>query len=312
MRPMLATKGLHLPGGADAGQWAHEVKWDGVRLLTDVSSGAAQPRVTTRNGNSVGAAWPELRTPAMGGRDLLVDGEIIALDEAGRPNFGVLAERMHARSPASVARLAARIPATYMVFDVMRLDGRDLTGLPWHERRDLLTSLDLGEVGWQVPPTYDDAAMLLEATRQQGLEGIVSKRISSRYEAGVRSAHWLKFAHRARVSVVVGGWRPQEGTTHRLAALLVGEPTADGLVYRGRVGSGISAAASRALADLLADRTVAASPFAEVPKADAVGTTWVEPFLVVDVESLGRSRSDKLRQPSYQGMRPDLTPEDLS
>lgn len=310
MLPMLATKGLRVPGaGLDAGQWVHEVKWDGVRILAG-TAGAGAVRLSTRNGNDVTVTWPDVVGDP--GRDLLVDGEVIALDEDGRPNFGVVAERLHVRSAAKAARMADRVSATYMVFDVMRLDGQDLSGLPWEERRAALEGLDLSALGWQVPPTYDDGEMLLEATRAQGLEGIVSKRVTSRYEAGVRSRNWLKFAHRVRASVVVGGWRPQEGTTHRLAALLVGEPGPDGLVYRGRVGSGLSGAASRALAARFAGRELAASPFVdEVPRLDAQGTTWVEPFLVVEVESLGRSRGDKLRQPSFQGVREDLSPADL-
>ncbi|MGN0065557.1 MAG: non-homologous end-joining DNA ligase [Nocardioides sp.] len=311
MLPMLATKGRHVPGsGLDAGQWAHEVKWDGVRILGESGADGAW-RLTTRNGNDVTQTWPDVLSLAPS-RDLVVDGEVIALDEAGRPNFGVVAQRLHVRSRATAARMAAQVPATYMVFDLLRLDGRDLTGRPWEERREALESLDLPSHGWQVPPTYDDGEMLLQATAAQGLEGIVSKRVSSRYEPGARSANWLKFAHRTTTSVVVGGWRPQEGTDHRLAALLVGEPTPDGLVYRGRVGSGIGGAASRMLSEVLAGRTLSSSPFAdEVPRMDAQGTTWVEPFLVVEVASLGRSRGDKLRQPSYQGVRTDLEPTDL-
>jgi len=111
---------------------------------------------------------------------------------------------------------------------------------------------------------------------------------------------------------VVGGWRPQEGTSDRLAALLVGETTPEGLLYRGRVGSGIGGKQSRLLTEALAGHEVAASPFAdEVPRVDATGTHWIEPFLVVDVDTHGRGHQ-RLRQPSYRGVRTDLTPEDLT
>ncbi|MDO3403665.1 ATP-dependent DNA ligase, partial [Mycolicibacterium neoaurum] len=130
-------------------------------------------------------------------------------------------------------------------------------------------------------------------------EGIVSKRLTSRYVAGQRTQSWLKFAHRHRGTFVVGGWRTQEGTSDRLAALLVGEVTADGLLYRGRVGSGISGAVSRQLAELVAPLARADSPFDdEVPKVDARGTFWVEPVLVVDVDTHGLGY-ERLRQPSY-------------
>ena len=307
MLPMLATKGDHVPTG---GEWLHEVKWDGVRMLADTRDGSRTARLTTRNGNDATVAWPDLASSPMAGRDLLVDGEVIGINAAGVPDFAVIQERMHVRSAATAARLATKVPVTFMVFDVMRLDGRDLTGLPLTERREVLEGLDLG--GWQVPPTYDDGPMLRDATLEQGLEGIVSKRLSSRYEPGVRSRHWLKLAHRHRFSFVVGGWRPQEGTRDRLASVLVGEPTADGLLFRGRVGSGIGGAASRLLAAALAGREVAASPFADqVPAVDAKGTFWVEPFLVVDVDSLNKMPVKRLRQPSYRGIRNDIGPDDL-
>ena len=314
MRPMLATKGTSVPVGEE---WAHEVKWDGVRILADTrrgTAGGAPTRFTSRNGNDVTVAWPDLAESPLGDRDLLVDGEVIALNEQGLPDFRVLQDRMHVRKAASAMRLADRVPATFMVFDLLRLDGVDLTDRPLEERRARL--LDLGLTGWQVPASYDDGLMLHDATLQQGLEGIVSKRRSSRYTFDARSPHWVKLAHRHRLSYVVGGWRPTEGTTRQglsgLGALLVGEPTADGLLYRGRVGSGIGAKASAALAEVLAPHARTSSPFAdEVPRVDARGTHWVEPVVVVDVDTHHTSRAQRLRQPSYQGIRSDLTPEDV-
>jgi bifunctional non-homologous end joining protein LigD len=307
--PMLATAGTHVPTGEE---WCHEVKWDGVRALATVSHSTGSVRLTSRNGNDITGAWPELTTPPTVGTrgDLVVDGEIIALNDRGVPDFRVLAERIHVRKATAVARLAERVPATYMAFDLLRLDGEDLTGKPLAERRARLAALDLGGSGWQVPSTYDDGPMLFDATRSQGLEGIVSKRRDSRYRPGERTHHWLKFAHRHRASYVVGGWRPQTGGTH-LAALLVGQPTADGLLYRGRVGSGIGPKQSRVLAEAVASLARATSPFAdEVPRVDAQGTTWLEPVLVVDIDTHG-SGYERLRQPSYQGLRSDLTVADL-
>jgi bifunctional non-homologous end joining protein LigD len=198
-----------------------------------------------------------------------------------------------------------------MVFDVMRVDGKDVSDQPLGERRRILRGLGLEHSTWQVPDAYDDGPMLHEATLQQGLEGIVSKRLTSRYVFGQRTRNWLKFAHRHRRSYVVGGWRPQEGTTDRLAALLVGEPTEQGLVYRGRVGSGIGGAVSRQLTQLVTPLTRSDSPFDdEVPVVDARGTFWVDPVLVVDVETHGVGYQ-RLRQPSYRGLRSDLKPGDL-
>jgi bifunctional non-homologous end joining protein LigD len=310
MRPMLATKGTHVPTGVE---WVHEVKWDGVRVLTDTAAGRdGRARMWSRNGNDVTIAWPEISLPPLGDRDLLVDGEIIALNERGLPDFRVLQDRMHVRRATAAERLATTVPATYMVFDLLRLDGRDLTDEPLERRRDLLEELGLDST-WQVPATYDDGPMLFDATKEQGLEGIVSKRRSSRYVFGIRTPHWLKFAHRLNATYVVGGWRPQEGTTSGdLAAVLVGEPTPQGLLYRGRVGSGIARTASRRLTALLAPLERPHSPFDdEVPRVDARGTHWVEPVVVVEVESHQTARNQRLRQPSFRGVRTDLTLADL-
>jgi bifunctional non-homologous end joining protein LigD len=314
MRPMLASPGDHVPVG-DA--WTHEVKWDGVRMLAEVPAGSTDGSgilLTTRNENVATTAWPDV-TAVGPDRDLLVDGEIIGLNAEGLPDFRVLGERIHVRG-AAAARLAARVPATYMVFDLLRLDGRMLLDRPLTERRALLEKLAGEGVlgGWQLPASYDDGRMLLEATRQQGLEGVVSKRLDSIYRPGERTNAWRKFAHRFRGSYVVGGWRPQTGTTDRLGSLLVGEVTPEGLLFRGRVGSGIGPRESAPLKALLTAR--ATSPFADqVPRLDAVGTHWVEPLVVVDIDTHGRppapGRDGRLRQPSYQGVRTDLSPADL-
>jgi bifunctional non-homologous end joining protein LigD len=313
---MLATAGTHVP---DSEGWVHEVKWDGIRLLAEVTTASASERVrlTTRNENNATIAWPELVEDTRElPQDLLVDGEVIALNERGLPDFRVLGERMHTRDPRKAARFASTVPATFMVFDVLRLDGKDLMGRPWTERRRVLERLAQdGALGrWQVPPTYDDGRMLHEATLAQGLEGIVSKQASAIYIPGVRSKAWLKFPHRFRASYVVGGWRPQEGTSDRLAALLVGEMTAEGLLYRGRVGSGITSRHSALLSELLTPS--ASSPFAdEVPREDSRGTRWTEPTVVVEVEThgvaTGLASGGRLRQPSYQGVRNDVAPQDL-
>ena len=304
MRPMLATKTDRVPSGDE---WAHEVKWDGMRILADVGEGRV--RLTSRNDNDVTRSWPDIATFETD-RDLLVDGEIIALNDDGAPDFRVLQERIHVSGTAAVARLVESRPVTYMVFDLLRLDGRDLTAEPLAARRELLLEA-LDGSAWQVPPSYDDGAMLLDATAAQGLEGVVSKRLSSRYTFDRRSPHWLKLAHRHRASYVVGGWRPQEGTSDRLAALLVGEVTPDGLAYRGRVGSGIGAREGRLLAGRVHDLGRASSPFVdEVPRVDAVGTHWLDPVLVVDVDTHGHGHQ-RLRQPSYRGLRDDLEPGDL-
>ena len=180
------------------------------------------------------------------------------------------------------------------------------------ERRAALAGLGLGESTWQVPAAYDDGLMLMTATEQQGLEGIVSKRRASRYHPGRRSADWLKFPHRATGSYVVGGWRRETDSQTRLGAVLVGEPTTGGLRYRGRVGSGIAGKAGQRLLDVLRPLEAATSPFVdEVPKVDALGTTWLVPEVVVEVAALGFTPAGRLRQPAFLGVRADLTPEEV-
>lgn len=309
MRPMLATSGDRQQQVPGTDQWTHEVKWDGMRILAETTRSGV--RLASRNERDVTVSWPDVARPVEDGRDLLVDGEVICLDGSGRPDFRTLQQRIHISSAGAASRRAATVPATYMVFDLLRLDGAWLLDQPLARRRELLAGIDLAGTGWQVPDVFDDGAMLLEATRQQQLEGIVSKRLDSRYRPGERSSDWLKFAHRPRTSYVVGGWRPQRGSTDRLGALLVGEMTPDGLVYRGRVGAGVGPASGRRLAALLVGTERASHPFGtDVPAEDADTTTWVEPRLVVDVESLGLT-GERLRQPSFKAVRTDLTPDDL-
>ncbi len=306
MRPMLASRGTAVPGGAE---WIHEVKWDGMRVLVEVTDGRL--RIWSRNENDVTVSFPELGGLVELGHDVLLDGEVVALGD-GTPSFAALADRMHVRSASRASALATTNPVTLLVFDLLTLDGRDLTGSPLSERRALLESLELADVAWQVPAVYDDGLMLMEATAQQGLEGVVSKKLSSRYHFDRRSKDWLKFPHRPSGSYVVGGWRLETDSTTRIGAVLVGEPTPEGLRYRGRVGSGIAGKAGQRLLQVLGPLATEDCPFLdEVPRVDAVGTTWVRPEVVVEVQSLGLTGAQRLRQPAYQGVRADLTPDDL-
>ena len=307
MRPMLASRGTTVPTGDE---WVHEVKWDGMRVLADVTPGSL--KLLSRNENDVTVSFPELFGLASLNRDLLLDGEIVALAD-GIPTFAALADRMHVRNARKAQALVLSNPVTLIVFDVLRLDGEDLTGEPLWVRRTRLESLGLNGVHWQVPATYDDGRMLLEATERQGLEGVVSKKRSSRYHFGRRSKDWLKFPNRPVLSFVVGGWRFETDSASRLGAVLAGEPTPQGLSYRGRVGSGIAGREGPRLMEILAPLRSDTSPFCdEVPRIDALGTTWLRPEVVVDIQSLGVTRGGRLRQPSYQGVRTDLVPGDLS
>jgi bifunctional non-homologous end joining protein LigD len=308
MRPMLATVADSVPTG-DA--WVHEVKWDGMRVLVDVHEG--EVTLWSRSERDVTAAFPELQALGEDYDDMLLDGEVVALDD-GRPSFHALTERMHVTRPRQAQRLAATRPVTLMVFDLLRLFGADLTAQPWSARRELLERLDLSGRSWQVPAVHDDGPGLLAATAEQGLEGIVSKRRSAPYSAGRRSPDWRKTAHRTTHSVVVGGWRREVGSGDRLGAVLVGLPDgAGGWRYAGRVGSGLAGSAGAALARRLRPLERATSPFSdEVPAIDADGTTWLDPVVVIEVRALELTGQHRLRQPAYLGVRTDLTPADLA
>ena len=307
MRPMLATRGTRVPSGAE---WLHEVKWDGMRVLVEVRGGRL--RIWSRNENDVTVSFPELHDLAAAvGHDVLLDGEVVAFAD-GIPTFGALADRMHVGSARRAALLAQSNPVTLLVFDLLSLDGEDLTGRPLSDRRAALEELGLAGAHWQVPAAYDDGAMLMHATAQQGLEGVVSKKRASRYVPGRRTPDWLKFPHRDTTSYVVGGWRLEIDSTSRIGAVLVGEPGPEGLLYRGRVGSGIAGKTGQRLLDVLGPLAADTSPFSDtVPKVDAQGTTWVRPEVVVDVACLGLTPGGRLRQPSFIGVRADLLPEDL-
>jgi bifunctional non-homologous end joining protein LigD len=308
MRPMLASQGTAIPSGP---QWVHEVKWDGMRVLADVDE--SRLALLSRNGNDVTTSFPELDILAGPGMpdDMLLDGEVISL-VSSLPSFSALAERMHVSDVRKARRLAAKAPVTFMVFDLLRLYGVDLTSRPMAERRSALERIGLGGTSVQLPPTYDDGAALQVATLEQGLEGIVSKRLSSTYNPGRRSPDWLKFAHRMSISVVIGGWRTETGSAHRLGAVLVGTPTPQGLLYLGRVGSGLAGKEQERVLAALRDLKAESSPFAdEIPTVDALGTTWVRPEVVVDVQALELSAQGRLRQPAYRGLRPDLSLADL-
>jgi len=304
VEPMLATPAAvsgALPRGPD---WVFEVKWDGVRVLADVHAGRA--RLTSRNERDVTPAYPELAGLAQLG-DALLDGEVVLMD-TGRPSFAALAERMHVRDARRALALAAARPVTYLVFDLLRHDGHDLTSVPFTERRAVLDTLEL-PAHVQVSPLYDDGEDLWRVTAAHGLEGVVAKRRGAPYRPGRRSSDWVKSAHRRTRTAVVGGWRPESTGTGRLGAVLLGAPDASGaLRYLGRAGSGLGGAAARAMRDLLATHERSTSPFVDdVPSLDARGTVWVDPVVLVDTLYLVRTPGGRLRQPVVRGVRTDTT-----
>jgi bifunctional non-homologous end joining protein LigD len=302
--PMLATPG-ELPVGAG---WGYEFKWDGVRAIASVVDGAA--RFYARSGTEITAAYPELAGLGQAVAGAVVDGEIVVLDDAGRPSFVALAERMHVRDAAKAAQLAAARPVTYMIFDVLRLYGADLCGRTYAHRRSTLETLMLNGDHWLTPPSFSDGAATRAAADEYRLEGVMAKRLNSVYRPGSRTPDWIKYKIDQTAEFVVGGWRPGART---IGALFIGVPAGGALVYRGRVGGGISAASERALLAALRPLVADASPFAaEVPRAEAKDATWVRPELVIEVKYGQQTPDGKLRFPRFLRIRPDLNPEDVA
>ena len=327
MRPMLATHSP-VPGLVPAGdEWVHEVKWDGIRLIADVVDGDLTLR--NRNGVDVTVTYPELHGARHLPDDVVLDGEVVAVTASGVANLASLAPRMHQRNPARVARIAAVTPARFMVFDVLRMDGREVVGLPLEQRRDLLERLDLESngPGWQVPPQYEDGDLLSQATLAQGLEGVISKRRGSIYQPGVRSPDWVKVPHRAEFVGVIGGWVPETENDRRMGALWIGHPhdeqtfAEDGLLYPiTRAGSGLGHRERDQLLQVLRSIEIDTCPFVPAPQGpDARRARWVEPILCVQVRFLGRDGgftragslnagdAGQLRQPVLRRLRPDVT-----
>ncbi|MEA2211316.1 MAG: bifunctional non-ous end joining protein LigD [Solirubrobacteraceae bacterium] len=303
--PMLADACAELP--RDESRWGFEVKWDGVRAIAYVKPGRL--RLESRNLREITDGYPEVRglLRDLGMREAVFDGELITFDEHGRPSFERLQRRMHVTSPSAVRRLAASTPVVYVIFDLLYLDGHDVMAQPYGERRAALEGLELGGPAWRVPAAHaGQGRALLSATESQGLEGVVAKRLDSRYEPGRRNGAWLKIKHTRRQELVVGGWLPGEGRRrNRIGALLMGYQAEDGrLRFAGRVGTGFTERTLEQLGSVLAPLETSASPFDPPPKLPR-NAVFVRPELVAEVEFREWTSEGVMRAPSFKGLRGD-------
>ncbi len=304
--PMLASPGT--PGSMDSEDWVFEMKWDGIRAIAEVRDGAV--RLTSRTGRDITAEYPELSELAscLGG-DGRVDGEIVALDEAGRPSFSLLQQRMHLTRPAEVAAARARVPVHYLVFDVLGREQASLLTTRYEQRRAVLEEFVQAGRHVHVPPLFDVSVHeALEISAELGLEGIIGKRRTSVYRPGTRSRTWLKVKHRASQEVLVVGWRP--GLNGRgIGSLLIGVHDDGGtLAYAGRVGSGLTGQQLDLIAGRL-DGLGRIAPTAEgVPPDVLADARWVEPVLVGEVTFSERTPAGILRHPVWLGLRDDKDP----
>jgi bifunctional non-homologous end joining protein LigD len=312
IKPMLATPG-ELPTGRLEDTWAFEMKWDGVRAVTYVDRGSV--RVMTRNDRNVAATYPELRrlADALGSRRVVLDGEIVALDARGRPSFGELQARMHVQRPDR--SLLARVPVSYLVFDVLHLDGASLLNAAYDDRRAALDELALDGPHWATPPAFQgDGQAALAASEAQGLEGVLAKRRDSVYQPGRRSRSWIKVKHVRTQEVVIVGWQPGAGRrAGGVGSLLLGVHDDQGrLVYAGHVGTGFTNLMLEDLAARLRPLERKTSPLAdEVPRGQARDARWVTPRLVGEVAFTEWTKDGRLRHPSWRGLRPDKSADEV-
>ncbi len=321
LRPMKAVSATTLPSGG--GRWSYEVKWDGMRVITVVADGNVT--AWSANGADATARFPELQAlaePLAGHGRIVLDGEVVAPDPTtGRPDFGRLQPRIQAGSAAAIARIAAEVAVSYVVFDILELDGRPLLDEPQAVRRALLEdTLDPGP-GWFVAATQDDGDALLAAVEAQGLEGVIAKRADCRYEPGRRSPGWVKVKVRRQQELVVGGWLPGTGARGAtFGALLVGyhdPPATDGrdagpLRYAGRVGTGFRDPVLRALRARLDAAAVDTCPFDPPPPREVERQArWVQPSMVVEVAHAEWTADGVLRHPSYLGERTDKAADEV-
>ena len=272
-------------------QWVFELKWDGIRCLLSVDDG--EVRLHSRAGNEMTARYPEIATGAFPDR-LVVDGEIVALDEAGNPSF----ERLQGRMNVAVAM--PHLPVSLVVFDVLH-SGDSLVNLPLEERLARLDDLELPYPCIIADRFETDPAQLWDFVQARRLEGMVAKRLGSTYQPGVRSPDWRKIGNFSQVRAVVGGFTPGSGgRAQTFGSLLLGLWEADGLRWIGAVGSGFDEPALRAIRGALDEMSIADSPFLDdtgIPRP----ATWVSPQLVAVVRYKQWTRAGRLRAPSFKG-----------
>jgi len=303
IEPMLAKLVKKPPTPDDA--WGFEFKWDGIRAEAYVDGGRV--RLLSRSGENVTARYPEVHAMgrALGSKEVILDGEVVALDDKGRPSFEEIQQRMGLTSETEIRRKMKEVPVTYMIFDVMWQDGHALLKETYVERRKKLEALKLKGASWQTPP-YEKGggATMREASRKAGLEGIMGKKLDSPYEPGKRSGAWVKLKNRMGQELVIAGWLEGEGKRRGYpGALLVGYYNKEEFVYAGKVGTGFTDEMLEKLAALLKPLERKTNPFDRgKPPKDA---QFVKPELVGEFEFVEWTKSGQLRAPAFKGLRTD-------
>lgn len=291
---------------ADETGWVCELKWDGIR--TEVLTDGTATVLRSSRGRDISAQFPELDDFGRRlGAPAVLDGELVVFD-GDRPSFQRVLQRLNVDRPT--ASVIAANPVVYIVFDLLALDGRSMTDLPYRTRRRLLEDFLSDGPLWRVPPyVAEGSEELMRLARERDLEGIVMKRLDSPYRPGARSPDWRKVKIRLRQEFVVGGWLAGQGALeNEIGSLVVGIWDGPDLVVAGMAGSGLTDKERRRLSDGFVERDT--PPFVAVPPL-LRPPTWVEPTTVVEIEFGDWPRDGMLRHPVYVGMRQDRDPTDV-
>ena len=299
IRPMLATLSKEVVAGPE---WVFEEKYDGIRAVAERKGDRV--RLSSRTGQDLTAGFAAVvdAIRALPDRDLVLDGELVVFDRAGVSRFQLLQRR----------GVDPRMRVTYVVFDVLRTEGRDLTRRPLEERRARLIALLPKKSGPLMPSRQlrADGERALATAREKGWEGVIAKERGSVYEPGLRSRTWRKVKVRGESEFVIGGYTPPEGARAEFGALLVGMFDGDHLRFVGKVGTGYTAETLRDLGARLRRITTARSPFDPAPRIRDV--TWTKPALVAQIAYQEWTSDGKLRQPAFLGLRTDKKPREVT
>ena len=310
VEPMKAKLADDLPRNQH--DYGFEFKWDGIRATLYNEGGRI--KLLSRTLEDITRRYPELRElgEALGAREVVLDGEVIAVNQEGRPSFERLQERMGLSNEADVRRKMREVPVGYMIFDLLYLDGRSTLGLEYRKRRRLLEGLKLKGRYWQTPESVEgDGETMRDTSRIASLEGIMAKRLDSIYQPGRRSDLWLKVKNWLGQELVIGGWLPGEGAREgRIGALLIGYYEEGKLVYAGKVGTGFTEEMLTRLAALLGPLRRLESPFERGIKAPK-DSIYVEPRLVGEFRFAEWTRTGQLRHPAFKGLRDDKDPRSV-
>jgi bifunctional non-homologous end joining protein LigD len=302
--PMLATLTTHPPSGDE---WLYEVKWDGVRAIVFVED--SQLRILSRSGKRSDQQYPELTVLPhfLKASSAILDGEIAVLDENGRSSFSLIQPRISVTDPNSIAHLARSTPVTLFLFDLLYLDGYDLRGVALEKRKQLLEGIltPADHIRFSDHFVANGAAML-EAARAHGLEGILAKRRSSKYE-GRRNQDWLKIKVETRQEFVIGGFT--HGERDYFSSLVLGLYDHGKLIHAGQVGTGFNDKSLKEIYSRIQPLIVKKSPFSGAVKA-LRDVTWLKPELVAEIKFLEFTPDGLLRAPVFIALRSDKDPKE--